>query len=314
MIIRKESTQRRKGAKVLPVFSYARTLLILIFILTAFNLSAQASRAYLIPGQIYVGDPAALVLPLPATQWIEDITLTRSNYFISDSRFPSSENIEFKRIILERRPSGSRLIIEFTPFAAGVLEMPVIDIGGEHFSGLRVTVNSLLDERTSPVLSAAASSLAMPGTAIMIYGAMAAIVFLILLTIWFIFKGRAVINKIREEWKRQRLFTSIRYAERRLFRSVQKGVDKRMILDRLSDEFRNFLSVLTGDNCRAMTAREFERTFEALEDSLFLGSFFSRCDTMRFSGANVESADILRLLGDMRIFINVKSRDVKAKV
>jgi len=291
-------------------------LIIFLFLLCGIcggNLHAQMSRAYLIPGNIYVGDPAALVLPLPATQWIEDITLTRSNSFISDSRFPASEHIEFQRIILERRPTGSRLIIEFTPFAAGSLEMPVIDIGGEHFSGLRVTVNSLLDGRNAPVLSQAASVLAMPGTAILLYGAMAAIVLIILSVVWFVFKGRTAIIRWKEKWKKRMLFASIRGTLKRLYRALYRGMDIRRILDRLSDDFRGFLSILTGDNCRAMTAREFERTFEHLEDSLFLGSFFTRCDRMRFSGIPVEHEDVMRLLDDMRSFINLKSREEKSK-
>jgi len=290
-----------------------KNIFLIIFFIICGNLHAQASRAYLIPGQIFVGDPAALVLTLPSSNTNEDIILTKTNYFITGGKFPSHESIDFQRVILERRPTGSRLIIEFTPFAAGNLEMPVIEIGDEHFTGLRVTVKSLLDARSAPVLSSAASTLAMPGTALMLYGSMAAIVFIILSVVWFAFKGRAAIKKWREKWKRRRLFVSIRSAERRLYRALQKGVDKRSILDKLSDEFRDFLSILTDDNCRAMTAREFERTFEALEDSLFLGSFFTRCDKMRFSGVNVESDEILRLLDDMRIFINVKAKEEKAK-
>ncbi|MCL2196143.1 MAG: hypothetical protein FWB77_00860 [Treponema sp.] len=287
--------------------------ILIIFLSCGGSLSAQASRAYLIPGQIYVGDQAALVLSLPASQISQDIILTKSNYFITGDKFPSHESIDFQRVILERRPAGSRLIIEFTPYAAGALDMPVIEIGDEYFTGLRVTVKSLLDGRAAPVLSSAASTLAMPGTAIMLYGSMAAVVFFILSVVWFIFKGRTAIIRWREKWKRRRLFVSIRNAERRLYRALQKGVDKRFVLDKLSDEFRDFLSILTGDNCRAMTAREFERTFEALEDSLFLGSFFTRCDKMRFSGISAETSDVLRLLDDMRSFINVKGREEKAK-
>ncbi|MCL2210383.1 MAG: hypothetical protein FWB95_00490 [Treponema sp.] len=311
MTYMEENKQSQSTRVPLRLRVCAKFFLLFIFMLVNINLNAQAYRAYLIPGQIYVGDPATLVLSLPASQVSEDIILTKSNYFITEDKFPSHESIDFKRVILERRSTGSRLMIEFTPFAAGVLEMPVIEIGGEYFTGLRVTVNSLLDARSAPALSTAASVLAMPGTAIMIYGTMAAIVFFILSVIWFIFKGKTAIQKWREKWKRRRLFVSIRNAERRLYRAVQKGADKRSVLDKLSDEFRDFLSTLTGDNCRSMTAREFERTFEALEDSLFLGSFFSRCDRMRFSGVNVESSEILHLLDDMRSFVNVKNKEEK---
>jgi len=272
----------------------------IIFSVNAAVLHAQNTAPYLVPRQIYVGDPATLVLPLPAAaQNSADIILTKND------NIPKDPNIDFNRIILERRTIGSRLLIEFTPFAPGTLEFPVIEIGGEFYSGLTVNVNSLLDANSKRLLSGAASALAMPGTALMLYGSMILLVIIILLAVWFIFKGQAVIQKLRIKWKRFRLFAGMSKTEKKLQKALLKGVDKRLILDKLSDEFRVFLSILTGNNCRSMTSSEFECPF--------LSDFFNKCDGLRFSGAGIDSKDIVKLLFDLHSFLDSKSKEEKAK-
>jgi len=290
--------------------------ILFIFIIT-FTLRAQSRSAYLVPRIIYVGDSASFVLPLPASSQNEDFVITPYDTDL----LPSDPNIDFHRIILERRVTGSRLIIEFTPFAAGVLELPDIKIGGDCFSGFAITVNSLIDSRSAPVLSTAASALAMPGTAVMLYGSMAIIVILILSALWFVFKGRAAISKLRERLKRRRLFKSIKNTEKNLYKLVLKGAEKRKILDKLSDEFKNFLSIFIGHNCRAMTAREFTEFFSQLpqqffaqEDSaFFLGNFFRRCDELRFSGSEVDAQSVFNLLSELHNFTYALENKEKEK-
>jgi hypothetical protein len=284
-----------------------KKLLFIFLLFITCVLYAQNRGAYLVPRLIYVGDPASFVLPLPPSSQDEDFVI--NSY---DSAFlPQNPDVDFHRIILEKRTTGSRLIIEFTPFAAGVLELPGIEIGEEYFSGFTVTVNSIIDSRSAPVLSAAAPALAMPGTAVMIYGSMAVIAILILLTIWFFFKGRSVLYELRKKWKRRRLFKLIHNTEKRLYKAVTKGAEKRNILDKLSDEFKNFLSILTGKNCRAMTAREFTVLFTEFPQELlsaredyasFLVNFFRRCDELRFSGADIDAKDIFLLLSELHNF------------
>jgi len=283
-------------------------LVINFFIITG-TLHAQDSGVYLIPQRIFVGDHAALVLSLPAAeQNSADIILTGEN-------LPAEEHIDFHRIILEQRISGSRLLIEFTAFLPGTLELPVIVIAGESFSGLSVTVSSVIDDRSDHILSGTASTLAMPGTAFMLYGFMAAIVFILLLTIWFAVKGRTLLRELKEKWKRSRLFAGIRKTEKRLHKAILKRTDKRIILDKLSQEFRNFLSVFTGSNCRAMTAREFKALSLNVffnDENLSLENFFNRCDELRFSGANIDSQDIMQLLNNMRQFVDALEK-IKGK-
>ena len=267
---------------------------------------SQNTGAYIIPRRIFIGDPAVFVLPLPGTAGgSSDIVLTELS-----ANFPSHTDIDFHRIVLERRTSGSRLMIEFTAFVPGLLEFPAIEIGGDRFAGLTVTVDSIINNRSTPVLSGPASSLAMPGTAVMLYGIMAALIIVILLAIWFVLKGRIFLNKLNKKLIYWNLFISMKVTEKHLKNSVLNGEDKRLILDKISDEFRNFLSYLTGSNCRAMTASEFERLHlklfvtENLNKSI-LQNFFNKCDELRFSGNDVNTKEILRLLAWMRSILAV---------
>jgi hypothetical protein len=284
---------------------------------------AQDTGAYLVPRRIFIGDPAILVLPLPGlSSSANSSSRGQSSYEIVltplSPDFPLHANIDFHKITLERHPGGSRLIIDFTAFAPGILELPVIEIGGERFSGLTVTVNSIIDSRSSVELSMPASSLAMPGTALMLYGTMTAIIIFILLAIWFVFKGRVLLQKFSEKWKLWRLFISIKITEKRLHRAVLKGANKRLIINKLSDETRVFLSILSGYNCRAMTAREFmELPFDNLKikenDLLFLPNFFRRCDKLRFSGVFIISDEVLQLLADLHGFVVMLEKARKEK-
>jgi len=272
---------------------------------TPIGAAAPAGAAYLIPRQIFVGDPATLVVPLPASEQ------NRSDIILSppSDNLPADPNIDFHRLILERRTAGSRLMIEFTPFIPGVLELPVIEIGDIIFDNLTITVNSLIDDKTSPVLSGAASALAIPGTALMLYGSLSAIILFLLLVILFFVKGRKLLKKIIEKWKRRNLFSALRKTAKRLHKEVFKGTDKRYIIDKLSDEFRIFLSQLSGNNCRAMTAKEFEFLQASFnlkgESEISLITFFRTCDDLRFSGESINSKDIFSLLDEMKQFISI---------
>ncbi|MDR0302298.1 MAG: hypothetical protein LBI04_08325 [Treponema sp.] len=276
---------------------------------------AQNNGAILMPKVVYAGDPAILVLPLPASiSNSEDVILTSLS-----PNIPKDDNIDFHRIVLERRVTGSRLLIEFTAFVPGFLKLPVIEIGGEYFTGLSVTINSVIDTRLPLELSGHASSLAMPGTAVMLYGTMAAIVFILLLILWFIIRGRTFLKIWTEKWKRRRLFTFTKNMEKRLQKALLKGGDKRVILDKISVTFRDFLSILTDVNCHTMTAREFKNpAFNNLPakikpDGAFLEDFFRRCDKLRFSGEDVNAHDISTMLDDMCNYIEILYLQEKEK-
>jgi len=291
------------------------------FLLIAAASYSQNTGSYLIPRTVFVGDPAALVLPLPGLKTeAADIILTPGQ-----PGFPSDPNIDFHRIVFERRVSGSRLLIEFTAFVTGYLELPVIEAGGEQFSGLGVTIGSIIEQsKTGLELSAPASSIAMPGTAVMIFFTITSFVLITAFTIWFALKGRRYLQGFIKKWKIWQLFILMRNTEKRLHRALLKGANSRLILDKLSDAFRSFLSFITGKNCRTMTAREFETLSAEPEhgpqnkdsipdiDFSFLGGFFRRCDNLRFSGRIAVSNEILPLLDDLRFFLDKLQANMKS--
>jgi len=313
----------RKRQKLLPLF-----LSILIFLSVS---AVSHAQVMLIPRNVYVGDPATLILSMPgSSQNMEDVIISAHSPLL-----PSDINIDFHRIVLERRIGGSRLIIEFTAFVPGLLELPVIVIGGEHFAGIVVTINSVINAGSSAQeLSQPASSLAMPGTAIMLYGIVTGFILAVLFSIWVFLKGRVFLQYWLVKWKHWRLIVSIKNTEKRLHRLLLKGGGNRFILDELSQELRMFLSSYTGDNCRAMTAFDFEKLpidwvppvnlngefsikhqpidvptdgFSGITPKVFngiiLGDFFRRCDKLRFCGTDVNEDDVTPLLADLRIFI-----------
>ena len=268
------------------------------------------NTAYMIPTKVFVGDRASLVLPLPGFtgQPAEET---------GPVRIPSSPEIDIHRVALERRPGGCRLTIEFSAYAPGILELPPISIAGESFAGLKIEISSILEPDTAgAVLSGVELPLAIPGTSLLVYGTISAIIIALLLGLWALLWGRRKMKGWLEAWKRRRLVVSMWRIEKHLRKSLAKGSAGRKILDTLSAEFRSFLSYFSGRSCRAMTAFEFGRVsffeeYNNVPGSEFLGAFFDRCDCIRFSGGGIENSQTLALLGEVRSFLKALDRAMR---
>jgi len=248
------------------------------------------SGAYMIPQKVYVGDRATLVLPMSGVAADAGINMT------------ASPDIIIHHAAIERRPGGSFLTVEFSAYMPGTLELPPFEIAGEIFSGIKIEISSILAaDESAMVLSAPALPLAIPGTSLLIYGSMSAVILLGLLIIGGLFWGRKRINGWLTAWKRRRLIAAMLGTEKRLRKALSKGAVRREILDSLSTEFRSFLARFTGENCRAMTAAEIACL--ANMDGAFLGEFFSHCDSIRFSGDAINGVQILEMLGDTKRFL-----------
>lgn len=272
----------------------------------------RARNPYLIPPAVYVGDRATLVVPLPGLTGQGDISRGPSS-----PGFPSSPDMDIHRIVLERRPSGGRLLIEFSAFTTGFLELPPVEIGNERFTGLRVEIRSLIGSGEA-VLSPPAAPLAMPGTGLLVYGTMAALALLTLTALWFLFWGRRRLGRWLLKWKRWRLIISMRAIEKRLRRTLLKGGERREILDTLSAEFRIFLAFYSGENCRAMTPAELGGLRLPAENAGFSGgdflaSFFRGCDRIRFSGKDITDGEVLAALGDLGRFLEILEKAGREK-
>ena len=234
-----------------------RRIWLLPFLLVSAYSGAQEALQgpYTIPRMVYVGDRAALTLPLAGGNAGRE-----ANVSLDPRTFPLSPDLELYRVALEYRPSGRRLLIEFTAFTPGLLELPPIEIGGERFAGLHVEISSVLEPgETGAVLSGPAPPLAIPGTSLLVYGTMGIAALLLLLALWAGLWGRRHLGVQILKWRRRRLIISMWGIERHLRRSVQREGKYRDALNKLSGEFRGFLSFFTGQNCRAMTAAEIGR-------------------------------------------------------
>ena len=278
-------------------------MLILLLIIACTGVFAQEEQtAYrMIPPMVYVGDRARLVVPLPDFSGSGDIALHAA-------QIPPSPDIDIHRVTLEQRPDSNYLIIEFTAFRAGNLELPPIDIAGEIISGLEIGINSVLASgETRPVLTGPADPLAIPGTSFLVYGTLCILILILLLAMWALFWGRKRLKNWIDAWKRRWLLVSMARVEKNLRKALAKGTAYRTILDILSFEFRSFLSFFFTDSCRSMTAAEFNHALflddYSIENKKFLSAFFGRCDFTRFSGKEITGHETQVILGELRSFL-----------
>jgi hypothetical protein len=257
---------------------------------------------YQIPRIVYVGDRAALAVTLenpPA-----------SGAVFSGEAF-SLPDLVIHRIELERQEDGGRLLIDFTAYAPGFLELPPFEIGGIAFEGLGVEITSILGSgEAAAALSPPAPPLAVPGTGLMIYGTAAGIILIVLAVLWVLFRAPRRLERWLKNRRRKRLIYLLGRLERRLRKTLIRGnttaPQRGELLNFLTGEFRVFLSFFIGENCRAMTAGELSRLSPAegpLTDGGFLGPFFRRCDDLRFSGADIGTGELLEILGELRRFV-----------
>ncbi|MCL1991726.1 MAG: hypothetical protein FWG66_02120, partial [Spirochaetes bacterium] len=246
---------------------------------------------------IYVGERATLILPLAGLPpgGGADIVLASG-----DDGLPYHSYIDFHRVALEFRASGSVLIVEFAAFNTGLLFLPAIELGGHVFHGLSVEVASVLaGDALGLVLSNPALPLLMPGTALLVFGSLGLLALACTVAFLLVVHGPGLAGRWSADWKRRRKIAVMRSVAKRLQKVLAKNGRARDALDALAFEFRSFLSVFYGENCRAMTAGEIEKALS----SGFLGGFFRRADELRFRGGGVGKDDVLALFADLRIFL-----------
>ncbi|MDR2069959.1 MAG: hypothetical protein LBP81_00875 [Treponema sp.] len=275
----------------------------LIFPGTARDADIRTDEAYLIPQMVFVGDPGRLALPLGTA-----LPELKGAVLDDPGRLPSAPGLIITRVELESRGETRRLIVDFRAFTPGVIELPPIEIASVTFTGLKVNVASILEaEGGALVLSGMAPPLAVPGTMGIIYGTALGIVLCITVFFLLIFKGGRVFRLWREKFRRRRILWSMGRSLRYLRAVLDKGgqVKAPEVLDKLSAEFKTFLGLFTGMNCRAMTGEEFLflPSLTPEPSGPFLRDFFRRCDALRFSGVEIESGSAAELLDQAKDFI-----------
>jgi hypothetical protein len=233
------------------------------------------------------------------------------------------------RAELERWDGDQALVVEFTPYAAGALELPSVEAGGILYGGLKVTIASVLDDGsgggTPTALSGLASPLAVPGTGFFIYGTLAGIIAVLIAVLGGRLWVRHHLKALMLGWRRRRLILSMGKIRRRLERALgEEGRSPDFLrerLDYLCGEFRTFLGLFTLRRCQSMTAGELGEipalTGPAwpgapVPGGAFLGPFFRRCDDLRYGGGGITGEDMGDILEKLRIFLEGLDRAERA--
>jgi uncharacterized membrane protein len=289
-----------------------KRVLCILLVLPVFPLFSQTvpdtAEPYLIPRTIFVGDKGRLAFPLgSAFAGVEAAV-------IQGSSLPRSRDVVINRIELERRGAEAMLLVDFQAYAPGLLTLPPIEIASHTFADLEVSVSSILSvEQQGMVLSGPAEPLAAPGTAILIYGAILALILLLLVlalgSVW----GRTRLRLFAERLKRRRVIRAMGRTIKRLRIASPGGTE---ILETLSRDFRILLGILTGTNCRAMVPSEF-LSLDGLGGGAMgpeaLAHLFRRCDTFRFSGEDIEREAALALLDEFKALVGLLDAAERAR-
>jgi hypothetical protein len=264
-----------------------------------------------VPRQLFVGDRGRLTLNLGS------LFPEAAPFIIDDPRlFPQSPELRIRRLEFDAR--RGQILIDFTAFAPGELELPPISLPqlpGFSLEGCRVNAASVLalegalSSQAVLVLSGPAPPLAAPGTALLIYGSASLMILVLLLLLGAGIWGRPWLGKLLETRRQRRIIRSME----RIGKGLRERIPRdscREILTKLSVEFRAFLGYFfdgeNGGNCRAMTAEEFGSLpplFSPAEGDpvspASLGNFFRRLDRFRFSGETAGGGEISALLDQM---------------
>jgi len=292
------------------------------FLVFSFGIQAQTRTdvPFLVPQTIFVGDSGRLVVPLGRA-------FARITPFVVDvpEKLPETPELLIRRLELERRGGGTRLLIDFIPYAAGVLSLPDLEIlspgeGTEPLvlSGLEVQVASILSP-SQMALSGPAAPIAAPGTSFLIYGTIIIFILLLCLGIGISLWGRRHFRDLLELFRRRRLLRAMSKFLRCLRQecSLEKEGDPGYYLTLLSKEFREFLSLFSGINCRSLTPGEFlelplSQTALAL-GPVFLCRLFQTWETLRFSGQKMEMAEMFRALDEIERLIAALDKEEREK-
>ena len=265
-------------------------------------LHAQDTPAFLIPQTIFVGDSGRLVVPL-------DSSFSGVRAFVREDNLPTVPNLVIRRIELERRGNTIRLLIDFTPYAPGSFSLPPLDFlfqGNDvpELGELHVQVASILDP-SMMALSEPALPLSVPGTSLLVYGSIIAILTLLLAITIVMVWGRRNVQSLVQQLRQRRLVRAMLKFLRRLG-SEANGTQNEgyaQFIARLCQEFREFLTAFTGINCRSLSAGEFLQVQIFTLTPSVLSSLFRAWDALRFSGKPVSNGDFKEALHKAESFV-----------
>jgi hypothetical protein len=267
--------------------------------------------SYLIPQTVFVGDAGRLVLPLGLV-----FAGVKGAVVDAPEALPRAKDLVISRIELENRGTNPRLLVDFIAYAPGIVELPPVKIASFTFTDLQIRIASILEtEENSPVLSGPETPLAAPGTSTLIYGTVLGFILLFLVLITGILWGLPWVWLYRQGVRRRRILRAMDRILRQQRNNLlkRKAGEEKLILVRISSEFRSFLALITGENCRALVPREFiglplPASGEKSLSGQFLAEIFRDCDALRFSGCAIGGPEVLAIIDRIKVFIDALDR------
>ncbi|MCL2834414.1 MAG: hypothetical protein FWD78_14680 [Treponema sp.] len=273
---------------------------------------------YLIPQTVYVGDRGRLVVILGPV-------FNDAPAFVLQNRdeMPKIKDLEINRMELEKRSTGIRLLIDFVSFAPGNIKLPVLEIPSSgsvpfELDGIEFNVASILTPDIMS-LSGPALPLTVPGTGLLVYGGIGILFFILVIGAAGIFWSRRFLVPFRKMLKKKKFLLSLEQKIKLLRAGDYQNDAARLneLFTLLALEFREFLSFITGIDCRVLTPFEFTMLpadFAGLPESGGLCAFFRRWDNLRFSGNPAGRADVSGICDELSdFFISMNNNSMNNK-
>jgi hypothetical protein len=254
---------------------------------------------FLVPQTVFVGDAGRLVVPLAGFAHAAGQT----NATMTD-RLPFNENVIIKRVEIDVR--AKQLLIDFTAFKPGVLEIPAISWGSGtwmeaiELPPLKVEIASILErEGYSIILSPPEKPLAAPGTFVMISGGTVACIALTVAAVFLTVNGPRHFHRFAERLRiRLLIYRTERAIQKTQYALTMGRMGTKEGITTVGEVFKSFLSAFYRKDYASYAAEDF------LSDILFSGSesggavyrIFATCDKLKFSPARIEPDDAKTLI------------------
>jgi hypothetical protein len=257
--------------------------------------------SYQIPQTIFLGDKGRLVYPLDA------YFFNKCDQVIQLESIAKPDEVVIHRVELSR----GRLIIDFQCWKTGTVTLPPVEIAGRIVDGMEVYVSSLIEGKDAvTVLSPAIKPIIAPGTLWIMSGGAAALIVFVACTSFFILRGGNFFAAWRGNARKRRAIRITRKALKKIKLQILKGqITASIALSELLNEFRIFLDEYCGVQCRSLVPDEFLKlSFPAelpsgADSPRYFANFFTRCDTLRFSGAGINTTALNSVINEVETFI-----------
>jgi hypothetical protein len=232
-------------------------------------------NAVFLPQVFYVGDRVELRLRMRLEP---GITLQRSG------TPPRVEWGTVHGISAVQQGQEAEVRVEFTAFRQGTLALPPIDLGEITVQGFDVYVETILGE--NPELSPLRDQAVLPSTDLLIAGAIAALVVIPLLWLFFVRFGKNRVHRLVERYRANQPARRLNRSLRQLDAEVQ-ALKGREFYIALLEDLRSYVSQKLGVDCMSATTHELrgylDQLIEDTQDREDVVALFHYGDLVKFA-------------------------------